>query len=53
MWDVLISCNQYMAQAESPRPANYSIPVKIDLPREAYTNATTSESDEHVVLRSV
>lgn len=52
MWDVLISCNQYMAQAASTRKADYIIPVKIDLHREAYTNVKTSESDEHVVLRS-
>lgn len=52
VWDVLISCNQYMARAACTRKANYIIPAKIDLHREAYINVKTSESDEHVVLRS-
>lgn len=52
MWDVLISCNQYMARAACTRKVDYIIPVEIDLHREAYTNVNTSESDEHAVLRS-
>lgn len=51
VWDVLISCNKYMARAACTRKADYIIPVKVDLHREAYTKVKTSESDEHVVLR--